>query len=35
LLIHKLPPGDDRIEIQARDSAENVSAMRTGDFSVE
>ena len=35
LLIDKLPPGDYRIEIQARDSAENVSAVRSGDFSVE
>jgi VWFA-related protein len=35
LLIDKLPAGDYRIEIRARDSAGNVSPVRTGDFSVE
>ena len=35
LLIDKLPPGDYRIEIQARNSAHNFSPVRTGDFSVE
>jgi VWFA-related protein len=35
LFIDRLPPGDYRIEIQARDSAHNFSPVRTGDFSIE
>jgi hypothetical protein len=35
LPMDKLPPGDYRIEIQGRDSAANISPVRTGDFSIE
>jgi VWFA-related protein len=35
LPMDKLPPGDYRIEIQSRDSLQNVSPVRTGDFSIE
>jgi VWFA-related protein len=35
LPVGSLPSGDYRIEIQARDSAQNVSPVRTGDFSIE
>ena len=35
LLIDKLPAGDYRLETWARDSAGNVSPLRTGDFSIQ
>jgi VWFA-related protein len=35
LLIDKLQPGDYAIEIRARDSAGNISPVRTGEFSVQ
>ena len=35
LPIDKLPPGDYRIEIQSSDSAQNLSPVRTGDFSID